>query len=163
MHTRHLAAAAVLVVLLTSPGALAQPSLERFDRQLEQIRRDTEARAPSDVPPGQRALIDYGGVLSFNYFSIDDAALDNHVLRQYELIGYLRVNLDAAQEIYLRGRTGYQDFNRGDSFDGRGDERIDPDLDRGFYRFDSQGYQRSRGREASDFGVSFEAGRDLVY
>ena len=169
MHIRSIAhvvvvvAAAAVVVFVMPSRAAAQASLERFDRQLEQIRRDTEARALSDVPAERRALIDYGGFLSFNYFSIDDAALDNHVLRQYELIGYLRVNLDAAQELYLRGRTGYQDFNRGDSFDGRGDERIDPDLDRGFYLFDSQGMQRARGQQLSDLGLRFEAGRDLVY
>ena len=128
MHSRFTAFAVVVAVVFVSVASVAaqQPlSLERFDRQLEQIRRETEARALSDVPPAQRALIDYGGFLSFNYFSIDDSLLDNHVLRQYEVIGYLRVNLDAAQEIYLRGRAGYQDFNDGDSFDGRGDERID--------------------------------------
>ena len=164
MHTRFIAFAVVaIVVALCAPFAAAQQSVDRFNRQLEQIRRDTDARALSDVPPNQRALIDYGGFVSFNYFSIDDSALDNHVLRQYELIGYVRINLDAAQEIYLRGRTGWQDFNDGDSFDERGDERIDPDLDRGFYRFDSQGYQRSRGQNVSDFGVRLEAGRDLVY
>ena len=166
MHSRFTAFAVVVAVVFVSVASVAaqQPlSLERFDRQLEQIRRETEARALSDVPPAQRALIDYGGFLSFNYFSIDDSLLDNHVLRQYEVIGYLRVNLDAAQEIYLRGRAGYQDFNDGDSFDGRGDERIDGDLDRGFYRFDSQGYQRARGQQVSDLGIRFEAGRDLVY
>jgi Alginate export len=165
MHRRFIAFAVVVAVvsLGVAPGALAQQSLERFGRQLEQIRRDTDARALSDVPANQRALIDYGAFLNFNYFSIDDAALDNHILRQYELIGYVRINLDAAQEIYLRGRTGWQDFNDGDSFDGLGDERIDCDLDRGFYRFDSQGYQRSRGQNVSDLGVRLEGGRDLVY
>jgi hypothetical protein len=166
MHQRliaHVVVVAAAAVTLAASGAFAQQSLERFDRQLELIRRETDARALSDVPVNQRALVDYGGFLSFNYFSIDDTALDNHVLRQYEVIGYLRINLDAAQEIYLRGRTGWQDFNDGDSFDGRGDERIDADLDRGFYRFDSQGYQRSRGQPVSDLGVRFEAGRDLVY
>src|SRR5688500_3918733 len=162
MHTRHIAHAVVVAaVLFVPPTAFAQQTLERFDRQLEQIRRDTEARALSHVSPAQRALVDYGGFVSFNYFSLDDAVPDNHVLRQYELVGYLRLNLDAAQELYLRGRTGYQDFNDGDSFDGRGAERIDPDLDRAFYRFDSQGWQRSRGEEISDLGLRFEGGRDL--
>jgi len=165
MHNRFIASAVVVIagVALGAPSAWAQSSLERFDRQLEQIRRDTDARALADVPANQRALIDYGAFVNFNYFSIDDSALDNHILRQYELIGYARLNLDAAQEIYLRGRIGWQDFNPGDSFDGRGDEAIDGDLDRGFYRFDSQGYQRSRGQEVSDVGVRLEAGRDLVY
>jgi hypothetical protein len=162
MSKRILSIAAV-VVLLTGGLAPGQSNLERFDRQLEQIRRDTDARGLSDVPAAQRALVDYGGFLSFNYFSIDDAVLDNHILRQYELVGYVRVNLDAAQELYLRGRVGYRDFNAGDSFDGFGDDPIDPDLDRAFYRFDSQGYQRSRGQPVSNFGIRVQGGRDLAY
>ena len=152
-----------LLPLLLAPRAFAQTSLERFDRQLEQIRRDTESRALVDVPPEKRALIDYGGFLSFDYFSIDDANLENHILRQYQVVGYLRVNLDAAQELYLRGRTGYNDFNDQDSFDGFGDEIIEPDLDRAFYKFDSAGWQRSRGRPVSDLAFRLEGGRDLVY
>src|SRR4051794_9344213 len=59
MHTRFLASAVIAVVaaLLTAPFAAAQQSLDRFNRQLEQIRRDTDARALSDVPANQRALI----------------------------------------------------------------------------------------------------------
>lgn len=41
---------------------------------------------------------------------------------------------------FLRGRFGYRDFNYGDSFDGRGDEPIDGDLDRGYYSFDTRRY-----------------------
>src|SRR5439155_10973531 len=100
---------------------------------------------------------------SFNYYSIDEANHDNHILRQYQLVGYLRVNLDAAQELYLRGRTGYRDFNDQDSFDKFGDEIIDPDLDRAFYKFDSAAWQRSRGQSISDLALRLEAGRDLVY
>ena len=46
------------------------------------------------------------------------------------------MNIDNVHEIFLRGRTGYQDFNDKDSFDGRGDEIIDPDFQRAYYRFD---------------------------
>jgi hypothetical protein len=89
MPTRRLFPLALflLVAASSASSAQAQTSLERFDRQLEQIRRDTESRALADVPPEQRALIDYGGFLSFDYFSIDDANLDNHILRQYQLVG----------------------------------------------------------------------------
>src|SRR5207302_9025530 len=63
--------------------ALAQTDTERFERELEQIRRDNENRAQLNVPPQQRALIDYGGSLSPNYLSIDGPSLCNHALRQY--------------------------------------------------------------------------------
>jgi hypothetical protein len=153
----------LLIVWIATPPLLAQSNLERFNRQLEQIQRDTDSRALSDVPADRRATIDYGGFLSFDYFSIDDANLDNHILRQYQLVGYLRFNLDAAQEIYLRGRTGYNDFNDGDSFDKFGDEIIDPDFDRAFYKFSSAGWQRAHAKQVSDVDLRLEGGRDLVY
>ena len=154
----------VILVLVALPAiAFAQPAEQRFERQLEQIRRDTEARALSGVPAEQRTLFDYGGFVSFNYFSIDDPALDNHVLRQYDITGYARFNLDNAHELYLRGSTGYRDFNDGDSFDGRGDEPIDCDLDRAFYRFDLNSWQISRGQGTSDINITAKVGRDLVY
>src|SRR5579871_60739 len=83
--------------------------------QLQQFQDDMRLRANPDIPPGERLLLDYGGYASFNYLSVDDANHDNHGLRQYELVGYLRANLDGAQEIFLRARTDYRDFNPGDS------------------------------------------------
>ena len=79
------------------------------------------------------------------------------------LVGYARVQLDGANEFFLRARTGYRDFNPGDSFDGRGDEPIDPDLDRLYYRFDLNQYQTAYGHATSDFNVIFKGGRDLAY
>src|SRR5690242_12647110 len=106
--TRLIATVAFLLAL-----ALALPlrgqvqsaaALEGFNRQLELIQRQTDARAASGVPAEKRALIDYGGYLSFDYFSIDDSNLQNHGVRQYQAIGYARFNLDAAQEAYIRAR-----------------------------------------------------------
>lgn len=170
-HLALLASLASFAVLCSSalaqeafpPAAITDTGGERFERQLEQIRRDTETRALADVPPEQRALIDYGGFLSFNYFSIDDAALNNHVLRQYELVGYARINLDGAHELYLRGGTGYQDFNDQDSFNNFGDEIIEPDLERAFYRFDLNGWKRAHGQVPGDWNLIAQGGRDLVY
>jgi hypothetical protein len=162
MPTRRLSLLLVLSLLLSASVAHAQSSVERFDRQLEQIQRDTDARALSQVPPEQRALIDYGGYLSFDYFSIDDANLDNHILRQYQLVGYLRFNLDAAQEIYVRGRAQYNDFNPGDTFNDF-DTGYFGQLDRAFYKFDSQAWQRTHGKPVSDLGATLEGGRDLAY
>src|SRR4051812_13078926 len=99
-------------------------------QELQRLEVDTRMRANPDVPVGERALIDYGGYFTFNYLSLDDSQHDNHVLRQYDLVGYARVQFDGANEFFLRARTGYRDFNDQDSFDGRGDEQIDPDLDR---------------------------------
>jgi hypothetical protein len=153
---------AILFVASAARGQDA--SLQRFERQLEQIRRDTTLQINPAVPVDQRLLLDYGGYLSFGYLSVDDNRNDNHILRQYELIGYVRANLDGANEVFIRARAGYRDFNDKDSFDGRGDEIIDPDLDRAYYRFDLSKYNAAyHGQSAGDFNFVFQGGRDLVY
>lgn len=135
---------------------------QRFD-ELQQLQLDTRLRANQEVPPEQRALIDYGGYITLQYLSIDDRENKNHGLRQPDLVLYGRLNLDAANEIFARGRVSYQDFNRGDSFDGRGDQLVDPDIERGYYRFDLAKYMAAyKGRQVP-YNVTFQVGRDLVY
>jgi len=152
------------IVAIAAASASAQQNAERFERTLEQIQRDSAIRRADAIPLEQRALFDYGAYLSLGYFSIDDRNHDNHILRQYELFPYARLSLDGAQEFFFRGRLGYRDFNDRDSFDGRGDAVIDPDLDRGYYRFDLSRAQTSgRGAPSPDYNIVFEAGRDLAY
>src|SRR5687768_11703551 len=80
----------------TASGQGADPGLERFERRLEQIRREETARVtgarPADPRPvGSRMLLDYGGYLAFNLLSLDDSEEHNHVLRQYDAIVYGRL------------------------------------------------------------------------
>src|SRR5207244_6103528 len=60
-----------------------------------------------------------------------------------------------------------RDFHRGDSFSGRGDEPIDGDLDRGYYRFDlnrfKDAYGIRRDPDFPEFNITGQVGRDLVY
>jgi hypothetical protein len=148
--------------VLVSP-VVAQEELGRFQKQLEQLHRDQYLRIDQSIPPQRRALVDYGAFLSFSYLSLDDQNNDNHVLRQTDLIGYARVNIDNVSEIYVRGRTGYQDFNDQDSFDGQGDEKIDPDFDIAYYRFDLRRALQAYQGHDPDGDLTIEAGRDLVY
>jgi hypothetical protein len=163
--TRFIALALLLTLAAGSPlrGQIqGNSSLERFDRQLELIQRETDARALSGIPADKRALIDYGGYLSLDYFSVDDSNNQNHGVRQYQAVGYARFNLDAAQEAYVRVRAQYNDFNTGDEF-----EDSNPGyhgyVDRAYYKFDSQGYQRSHGQTPGEFSFTAEGGRDLAY
>ena len=156
------AIAAVIVVALTAPLALAQSQVERFNRQLDQIRRQTAA-IPDDVPMASKAQLDYGAFASFNYFSIDDPSSRSHGLRQYVLFPYAQVNLDGANEFYIRGVIGYDDWNTGQSLTGRGDEPIDGDLDRGFYRFDLRNHQQIYNKRDIGFDLVAKGGRDLAY
>lgn len=169
----------IAMVLGAAPASLAQPipggpgaeSLQRQARidELQKFELDTRYRANEAIPPGQRVLVDYGVFLQFSYLSLDDAINENHILRQYDVVPYVRLNLDGGQELFLRGRFGWRDFNDGDSFDGRGDEPIDGDLDRGYYQFDLRRYNAAYNKNVlgagatSDFNFTFKGGRDLVY
>lgn len=146
-----------------------QTALERFDRQLDQIQRDRLERANAAVPADRRALFDYGGYFTFDYLSADDPNHDNHGLRQYDLAGYARLDIDAAQELFARGRISWRNFNPGDSFDGEGNHSH-ATVELAFYRLDialAMGRGAGSGRDAKPAGavdqLVFTGGRQYVY
>src|SRR3954447_7766712 len=147
---------------LMAPVARAQTDLERFERQLEQIQRDTRLRVDQRVPADQRTLFDYGGYLSLNYLSTDDQNGDNHGLRQYDLVGYAHLNLDGVHEFYASVRGSYRDFNPGDPFSESEGSGWRGELDRAYYRFDLQRYYAAYKGETIDYNVTFTGGRQLV-
>jgi len=159
-----------VVVSLFSACGFGQVTDTARDLQLQQrlqelqgFALDTRLFANNDIPPDQRALIDYGGYFSPQYYSIDDQNNDNHGLREYQLVGYIRANFDGANEIFVRGSVAYNDYNAGDSFDGFGSRLIDPDVDRAYYRFDLQRFEAAYDGKLINYDVNFEGGRDLVY
>jgi hypothetical protein len=123
-----------------APDARAQAptagSVERFERTLEQIRRETREQVVKDVPVGRRALFDYGGYFTFSYLSLDDPEDHNLAFRGYDLVGYGRINFDGIHDFYLRGRGTYRDYNAGDSFDGEGDH-LEGHVEEAYYRLDA--------------------------
>src|SRR5215212_173635 len=139
---RHRVWAALLLAVAAgaTPLLAQQTSVDRFERQLQQMQRETRLRVNPDVPADQRALLDYGGYFTFNFFAIDDIEQNTHILRQYDLVGYARLNIDNVHEFYLRARTSYRDFNDNQSFDGKGDEMIWPTIEQAFYKFDLARY-----------------------
>jgi hypothetical protein len=155
-----LAAACGLIFALPAAG---QSNLERFNRQLEQLQRDTLLRADDSLSLEQRTFFDYGAYATFGYLSVDDNLNDTHILRQYDLVGYARASFDGAHEVFLRGFLTYRDFNDGDSFDQFGDELLDPELDRWYYRFDLARHQAAYHGRRIDYNVVVQAGRDLQY
>ncbi len=161
---RLLASAAVCAIFCFSSTVRAQTNLERFNRQLDQIRQDQQQRAPKDVPIGQRAFFDYGGYFTFDYLTVDDSRKDNHVLKQYDTVLYSRLNFDGAHEFFIRARGTYQDFNEDDSFNGKGDQWLPQSyLDRAYYRFDLQKAASVYYGKDLSYNVVAEGGRDLVY
>jgi hypothetical protein len=138
----------------------ADDNVDRFQRVVQEIQRDNQVRYDAELPPGQRALIDYGGYLTLGYLSFDDSSHDNHGLRQYELVGYGRMNLDGAHEIYVRGRADYDNYNSGDSFDHQPD-RLQGRVEEGWYQFDLQRYAATQGHTLP-YDLSIKAGRQFV-
>jgi hypothetical protein len=161
---RHILAAVVAVLTFASAAhAQGQPDLERFNRQLELIERNTLMQVDQGLSLDQRALFEYGGYFNFGYLSADDNNNDNHILRQYEILGYARFNPDGgANEFFLRGVWGWQDFNPGDSFNGEGDQPIDGELDVYYYKFDLARYQAAYYGKKIDYNLVIKAGSDLV-
>jgi hypothetical protein len=170
---RNVASAALLAVVLTAGAAVGQPlaggasrqDIQRQERfnELQQIEIDSRLRANEEIPFNERALIDFGGYISAQYISLDDKDHNNHGFWQPELDLYFRYNLDAANEFFVRGQVSYQDFNPGDSFEGRGDEWINPDVVRGYYHFDLARYEAAYHGKTLPYNVVFQAGRDLAY
>ena len=156
-----------LILLIPVGTATAQVSsqtqLDRFERQLERTQRESRILVDPSIPAGERALIDYGGYVSASFFSIDDPAGANHILRQYELVGYGRVNFDGAHELFVRANTLYLDFNKGDSFDGDGDDWQQPKIERAHYRFDLQRALAAYGGQVIESNVVAQVGRQLVH
>ncbi|HVT88928.1 MAG TPA: alginate export family protein [Tepidisphaeraceae bacterium] len=144
-------------------GARAQNSAADYRQQLDRLRREQLLQASPNVSAGQRAYFDYGAYLTFTYLTVDDQFHDSHALRQTDFVAYSRLNFDNAHEVLLRVRTGYRDFNNGDSFDGRGDEPIDGDLDIGYYKFDLARYLGAYQGKEIDGDLTVKIGRDIVY
>lgn len=164
-------AALGVACLLLPASAFAQEAdrtrqLQQLERQreLDQFNLDRRLRANEQVPVGQRALVDLGGFVSFNYLTVRDGDGENRGARIYEAVGYGRFNLDGVHEGFFRGRYTYFEFNsENDSFDGRGSRENDDKIDRLFYRFDfARALQAYEGR-TSDSGLAIQGGRDLVY
>ena len=151
-----------LGALMASVPAYGQTELERFQRTLDQIQRQQRTLVNQDVPAGQRTLVDYGGYIALNFFAIDDISQNTHILRQYDLVGYARVNVDNVHELFIRGRASYLDFNAGDSFDGEGDE-WDNRLDQAFYRFDVSRYMSAYRGKDPEGTLAIQGGRQFVY
>ena len=141
----------------------AQVEVERFQRQMEEIQREQRTLIDPDVPVDQRTLIDYGGFVSFNFLAIDDIDQKTNILRQTDLNGYLRVNLDGAHEFFLRARTSYRDWNSDVAIDNQGDDWVEPTLDRGTYRFDLQRYMAAYEGEIIPGNIVIQGGRQLVH
>lgn len=155
---------AVVVLLWAGATSFAQNGdVERFQRQVEQIRRETRVQVDSRVPPGQRTFVDYGLYLTPSYLSVDDSVGDAHGLRQLDAVGYARLSVDGVHDLFFRARGTYRDFNEGDTFDADGRNQFwKTRVERAAYRFSLQRYVEAYQGQSPDSDLTFTAGRQLA-
>lgn len=152
-----------LMILSFCVPVAAQTDQDRFERRMEEIRRQTRFAPEAAAPLDQQVLLQYGAYATIDYFSLDDRFHDNHGGREYALIGYARANFWDAHEFFVRAHAWYRTFNDGDSFNRKGDQWLEPNLERAYYRFDlRQQIAHSQGK-LLDWDISFKGGRDLAY
>lgn len=151
--------AATVLAMATVPSAIAQVSVER---QLQQIQRETYALIDSDIPADQRALLDYGGFLTFNFFAVDDAAQNTNSLAQTDLNGYVRASFDGVHEFFVRGRTSYRhQETQGVARMFRDDHWVQPRLDRATYQFNLRQYLAAYEGKSTSNNFVLRGGRDF--
>ncbi len=157
--------AAGLVLLGCFQTLRAQTSQERFERQLREFNEDVYQLVHPEVPLEQRALIDYGGHLTFYFMAMDDIGGKTHILYNPDLTGYLRVNIDGVHQFYVRGRVSYLKFESGDGFDPtEGDDELQgPRLERAYYHFDLARYLEAYEGQSVDYNLTATGGRQLVH
>ncbi len=161
-HHAHVA----LLALAAGAPALAQSdpeAVQRLERQLRETDQALRITVPPDQPISERLLLDAGATLRLAYYFVDDSSPNRRELRQYEGRVYARAELDGAHRFYARLKFQYDDFNPGDSFDGRGDDWNDPFLERAWYEFDLRGLERARTGTASDYNVNIRAGKQFIH
>ncbi|MAX25353.1 MAG: hypothetical protein CMJ19_12705 [Phycisphaeraceae bacterium] len=167
MHLKY--TSIVLTILLMASGhtlwaQTTNTALERFERQLDQIRMQTRQQANTDVPVDQRLLIDYGASLTLSYAAIDDSTYDTHLFNSYQLQGFVRMNLDGAHNFFARVSSTYRDFHpASDSFDTHGDDWEEFKLDRAVYRFNLGKAIAAQGNQPPITNLIFEGGRQYIH
>lgn len=153
---------AVCCAVLCCASTFGQ-DLERFERQLERIRRETRLQIDQNIPLEQRTVWDAGAYVQFNFLTIDDIDQNTHILRQSSLNVYARANIDGVHQFFVRTQAVYNDFNTGDSFDGSGDDFVGPNLERAIYRFDFSRHQSIERGEDVPWHLAVQVGRQLVH
>jgi hypothetical protein len=143
-------------------GQPAPDVVQRLERQLRQVDEEYRLTIPPGQPIAERLLLDYGGTFRFGFYSIDGPTGSSHFLRLYDLRLYLRAELDGAHRFFGRLRFLYEDWNSGDSFDGRGDELANPIGERYWYEFDLRGAVLAARGEHLPYNVNLRAGKQFV-
>ncbi|MEK6674235.1 MAG: alginate export family protein [Planctomycetota bacterium] len=134
-----------------------------FIQQQRNVDESVRRQLDDELSKSTRGLFDWGGWLSSYVFEFDDGVDSSRTFRRFDLRLWGRAKLDeGTHEFYLRTRSGFVDFNTGDSYDFNDDDWEGPNLERGFYRFDLAKAFRHTDHAPTDYNLIATAGRDLV-
>ena len=122
------------------------------------------------VPTDKRMVFDWGGWFRSSYWALEedvdrnfDGSSDgDHVLRRQQLRLWGNVTIDQVHQFYGRMKLDYLDWNHGTSFDGKDDDWVGANLERGWYDFRLSRAQWSYGQEPGDFDLGVKVGRQYV-
>ena len=103
---------------------------------------------------------DAGGWATFGFYHYEDALSQEHTLRQYELRGWGSLNIDGIHRFYLRGMTGYDDWNGGQNPQPiHGDDFTPPRIERAWYEVNFGRLLAGQTGDRGAVGGKFRVGR----
>jgi hypothetical protein len=149
-------------IATTALGQQRSNAVQRLERQLREVDSQFRVMISPDQPIAERLLVDFGGTYRFGLYAIDDPGGSTRLLRLYDTRLHMRAELDGAHRFFGRLRFLYEDWNSGDSFDGRDDEFINPIGERYWYQFDLRGAVLAQRGERLPYNVNIKAGKQLV-
>ena len=154
---------AVIGSIVCATAVQAQPrAVQRLERQLQAAEEQYMLRASPGLSVGERSVIDYGALANFSFMAVDDTGGETHMLRQTDVRAWARLSVDGVHEAFGRLHYLYRDFNSADSFDGRGDEQIQPLADRYWYKFDLRRAIEAYEGRSVDYNATIQVGRQFV-
>jgi len=145
------------VLVLSQPAGAQQRNGRRIYEEQLRVRMDDH------IPQAREMGLEAGGWFSFAFFQFDDtAARKKRTLRQFELRLWASVNLQGVHRGYVRGLTGWDDWNRGDNPNGRGDEDTDPQIERAWYQFNFTRWVQIKTGRRPPIGFKVKVGREYA-
>lgn len=153
---RLLLAACLAAGLAAAPVSAQQDGLRIYQEQLR-------ARLDEQAPQAREIGVDAGGWFDFGFFNYDDASRRmERTLRQYQLRAWGSVNIQGVHQFYVRGLTGYDDWNSGTGKSYQGDDAVEPQLERAWYQFDSGQLERNRTGLTPPVRLKVKVGREYA-
>ena len=134
-HLTGLLVTSIVVGCLAAPSS-AQPRPEEVFQRTMFLERDTRERLEREVPPDQKALIEWGGFYIPSYTYYDDVDGGHAHLTRQDLRLWTQIHLDEVHHVFARMQLNYIDFAAGDARGFRQHDLVGPNLEVGYWELD---------------------------